>query len=337
MFNALIVNKDENGTISTGIEQITKAQLPNGTSDGPDKNVTVAIEFSTVNYKDGLCLGGIGGLVKTYPHVPGIDFAGTVEASDDARYAVGDKVVLTGWRVGEAHWGGYAQFARVNADWLVPLASGITTKQAMAIGTAGLAAMLGCLALEDNGLTLEAKQPILVTGASGGVGSIAAAILSGYGYRVAAVTGSPQNADYLTMLGASQIIARAELAETIKKPLESEAWAGCIDAVGGQMLARIIGQMAYGSAIAAIGNSGGISVPANIIPFLLRGIKLVGIDSTRQPFAGRRRAWQRLATDLDKSKLDAITQIATLSEVPELGRAILNGELRGRIVIDVNR
>ena len=329
MFNAMVVNKDDEGNISAGVEQISEAQLPEG-------NVTVAVEYSTVNYKDGLCLGPGAGLVKTYPHVPGIDFAGTVESSDDPRYSVGDKVVLTGWRVGEIHWGGYAQKARVNADWLVALPDGLSTKDAMAIDTAGLSSMLGVLALEDAGLTPETDKPVLVTGASGGVGSVAVALLSKLGYQVAAVTGRPETADYLTSLGATQIVPRADIAEAIKKPLESESWAGCIDAVGGEMLARVIGQIAYNGAIAAIGNSGGAAVPANVMPFLLRGVKLIGIDSARQSYEGRLRAWSRLATDLDKSKLEDIIDIAKLSDLPALGKAVLKGELKGRVVIDVN-
>ena len=329
MFNAMVVNKDEDGNTSASVQQITEDQLPEG-------NVTVAVKYSTVNYKDGLCLGPGAGLVKTYPHVPGIDFAGTVETSDDPRYNVGDKVVLTGWRVGEIHWGGYAQKARVNADWLVALPDGLSTKDAMAIGTAGLSSMLGVLALEDYGLTPSVEKPVLVTGASGGVGSVAVAILSKLGYQVAAVTGRPETADYLNGLGATQIVARSDINEAIKKPLESEAWAGCVDAVGGEMLARAIGQIAYGGTIAAIGNSGGAAVPANVMPFLLRGIKLVGIDSARQSYEGRLRAWKRLATDLDKSKLEDIIEVANLSDLPALGKAVLNGELKGRVVIDVN-
>ena len=329
MFNAMMVTKDDEGNISAGVQQISEDQLPDG-------NVTVAVEYSTMNYKDGLCLGPGAGLVKTYPHVPGIDFAGTVEASDDARYKLGDKVVLTGWRVGEIRWGGYAQKARVDADWLVPLPDSMSTKDAMAVGTAGLSSMLGVLALEDNGLSPDASKPVLVTGASGGVGSVAIAILSKLGYDVAAVTGRPETADYLTSLGATHIVPRSDIAEAIKKPLESEAWAGCIDAVGGEMLARTIGQIGYGGTIAAIGNSGGAAVPANVMPFLLRGIKLIGIDSARQAYAGRLRAWQRLGTDLDKTKLENIISIAKLSDLPDLGKTVLEGGLKGRVVVDVN-
>ena len=229
-FNALVVEKDEDGGTRAWVQALDDSRLPAG-------DVTVAVDYSTVNYKDGLCIGPGGGLVRHYPHIPGIDFAGTVEASDDPRYAPGDKVVLTGWRVGEAHWGGYAQKARVKADWLVPLPDGLTTRQAMAVGTAGFTAMLAVMALEDHGIK---SGPVLVTGAAGGVGSVATAILAHLGYQVAAVTGRPETADYLTSLGATQIVAREELAETVKRPLEGETWGGCVDAVGGAMLARVL-------------------------------------------------------------------------------------------------
>ena len=233
--------------------------------------------------------------MRTYPHVPGIDFAGVVEASGDARYKPGDKVVLTGWRVGEVHWGGYAEKARVKADWLVPLAAGLTTRQAMAVGTAGLTAMLAIMALEDHGLTPD-KGEVLVTGAAGGVGSVAVAHPGGgWAIEVAAVTGRPETADYLQGLGAARIVPREELAETVKRPLESETWAGCVDAVGGAMLARVLGQMKYGASVAAVGLAGGAALPATVIPFLLRGVNLLGIDSVLQPYADRVRAWDRIA------------------------------------------
>ena len=265
MFNALVVRKDEeSGKTSAAVEQLSLDQLPEG-------EVTVAVDYSTVNYKDGLCIGPGGGLVRKYPHVPGIDFAGTVEASSDGRYKPGDKVVLTGWRVGEAHWGGYAQKANVRADWLVPLPEGLDTRQAMAVGTAGFTAMLAVMALEDHGLE-PGHGPVLVTGAAGGVGSVATAILANLGYEVAAVTGRPETEDYLRGLGAAQIVPRAEINETTKRPLESENWAGCVDAVGGAMLARVLGQMKYGASVSAVGLAGGAGLPATVIPFLLRGV-----------------------------------------------------------------
>jgi acrylyl-CoA reductase (NADPH) len=326
MFNAMIVEKNDAGQTSASVQQIDLDRLPAG-------EVTVAVDYSTVNYKDGLCLGPGGGLVRNYPHIPGIDFAGTVEASDDARYKPGDKVVLTGWRVGEAHWGGYAQKARVKADWLVPLPEGLSTRDAMAVGTAGLTAMLAVMALEDHGIK---AGPVLVTGASGGVGSVATAILSHLGYKVAAVTGRPEGADYLRDLGATEIIAREELAETVKRPLEGERWGGCVDAVGGAMLARVLGQMEYGASVAAVGLAGGAGLPATVIPFLLRGVNLLGIDSVMQPYDNRLRAWKRVASDLPMDKLQAMITPATLSDLPRLGTDILQGQVRGRVVVDVN-
>jgi len=328
MFNALMVRKNDDGKTSAQVEQISVDDLPEG-------EVLVAVEYSTVNYKDGLCIGPGGGLVRTYPHVPGIDFAGTVEASDDPRYKVGDKVVLTGWRVGEAHWGGYAQKARVKADWLVPLPDGLDTRQAMAVGTAGFTAMLAVMALVDHGLK-AGNGPVLVTGAAGGVGSVATAILAAKGYEVAAVTGRPDAADYLKSLGASQIVAREDINETTKRPLEAETWAGCIDAVGGDMLARVLGQMKYGASVAAVGLAGGMGLPATVIPFLLRGVNLLGIDSVMQPYANRQRAWERIAADLPMDKLEAMSQPATLNDLPVLGKAILKGQIKGRVVVDVN-
>jgi acrylyl-CoA reductase (NADPH) len=328
MFNALIVDKDETGATTASVQEISTDRLPEG-------NVTVAVDYSTVNYKDGLCLGSGGGLVRNYPHVPGIDFAGTVEASEDPRYAVGDKVVLTGWRVGEVRWGGYAQKARVNGDWLVPLPEGLTTHQAMAVGTAGFTAMIAIMALEDHGLTPE-KGEVLVTGAAGGVGSVATAILAHLGYDVAAVTGRPETESYLRDLGASRIVSREDLAETVKRPLEAETWAGCVDAVGGAMLARVLGQMKYGASVAAVGLAGGAGLPATVVPFLLRGVNLLGIDSVMQPYDNRVRAWQRIATDLPMDRLEAMVHPATLSDLPKLGADILKGQVKGRVVVDVN-
>jgi acrylyl-CoA reductase (NADPH) len=328
MFNALIVNKDDEGKTSASVGQI-------GLDDLPEGDVVVAVDYSTVNYKDGLCIGPGGGLVRNYPHVPGIDFAGTVETSNDPRYAAGDKVVLTGWRVGEMHWGGYTQKARVKADWLVPLPSGLTTRQAMAVGTAGFTAMLAVMALQDHGMQPE-QGPVLVTGAAGGVGSVATAILSHLGFEVAAVTGRPDTANYLKSLGATQIVARDEINETVKRPLESENWAGCVDAVGGPMLARVLGQMKYGASVAAVGLAGGANLPATVIPFLLRGVNLLGIDSVMQPYDNRLRAWERIATDLPMDKLEAMIHPATLGDLPQLGADILKGQVKGRVVVDVN-
>ncbi|WGH80403.1 acryloyl-CoA reductase [Jannaschia ovalis] len=325
MFKALVVEKDDDGT-HAAVKDLTLDDLP-------ETEVTVAVEYSTVNYKDGLCIGPGGGLVRKYPHVPGIDFAGTVETSSDDRYAPGDKVVLTGWRVGEAHWGGYSQKARVRADWLVPLPDGLTTRQAMAVGTAGFTAMLAVQALEDHGIK---AGPALVTGAAGGVGSVAVALLAALGKEVAAVTGRPEQEEYLRGLGATQIVPRAELAETVKRPLESETWGGCVDAVGGPMLARLLGQMEYGASVAAVGLAGGANLPATVIPFLLRGVNLLGIDSVMQPYDNRVRAWKRLAELLPMDKLEGMVTEATLADLPKLGADILKGRVRGRVVVDVN-
>src|SRR6056297_3238431 len=328
-FRALVVEGEEQGQKSASVQTLEDDDLPQA-------EVTVAVEYSTVNYKDGLCIGPGGGLVRKYPHVPGIDFAGTVEASDDERYKPGDKVVLTGWRVGEAHWGCYAEKARVKADWLVPLPDGLTTRVAMAVGTAGFTAMLAIMALEDHGIS-PSKGEVLVTGAAGGVGSVATAALANLGYEVAAVTGRPEQEDYLKGLGAARIVPRADLAETVKRPLEAETWAGCVDAVGGVMLGRVLKQMKYGCSVAAVGLAGGAAIEGALItPFILRGVNLLGIDSVMQPYEARLRAWQRIASDLPMAKLEAMVQPATLSDLPQLGRDILKGQVKGRVVVDVN-
>ena len=328
MFKALVVEKGEGGT-SAAVRELDESRLPE-----VEGGVTVRVAHSTLNYKDGLCIGPGGGLVRSYPHVPGIDFAGTVEASGDARYAPGDEVVLTGWRVGEAHWGGHAELARVRGDWLVPLPEGLSPRQSMAVGTAGLTAMLAILALEDHGLAPGGDE-VLVTGAAGGVGSVATAILAAKGYRVAAVTGRPETQGYLTDLGAARIVPRSELAETVKRPLERETWAGCVDAVGGAMLARVLGQMAYGGSVAAVGLAGGAALPATVIPFLLRAVNLLGIDSVMQPYEARVRAWAGIASHLPIDKLEAMVVPAALDDLPRLGAEILQGKVRGRVVVDL--
>ena len=328
MFRALVVEKAADGGGRASVQDLALDRLPEG-------NVTVDIDYSTINYKDGLCLDPGRGMVRTWPHVPGIDFAGRVAQSADARYRVGDAVILTGWRVGEIRWGGFATKARVQADWLVPLPNGLSTRQAMAVGTAGLTAMLAVMALEDHGLTADQGE-VLVTGAAGGVGSVTTAILARLGYRVAAVTGRPETEAYLRGLGAARIIPRAELAEVVKRPLEAESWAGCVDAVGGAMLARVLGQLTYGASVAAVGLAGGAMVPASVIPFLLRGVNLLGIDSVLRPYEDRVRAWDRITRELPLDKLEAMIRSAGLAEVPDLGAAILRGEVRGRVVVDVN-
>lgn len=327
MFRALIVDKATDGTMTQAIQTIEQSRLPAG-------DVTVDVAYSTLNYKDGLCLTGAGGLVRSYPHVPGIDFAGTVRESQSPRYKPGDQVVLTGWRVGETWWGGYAERARVKAEWLVALPSGLTPRLAMAVGTAGLTSMLAVMALEEHGLA-PGNGEVLVTGAAGGVGSVAVAILARLGYQVAAVTGRPETEAYLRGLGAARIVPRAELAEVSKRPLESETWAGAIDAVGGAMLARILGQMKYGASVAAVGLAGGAQLPATVVPFLLRGVNLLGIDSVMQPFARREKAWARIARDLPPERLEAMITEAGLADLPGLARSILRGGVKGRLVVDV--
>ena len=326
-FQALVL-READGRVTPAIETLTEDALPDG-------DVTVQVEYSTLNYKDGMVLGGVGRLVRAYPHVPGIDFAGTVLSSRAERYKPGDRVVLTGWRVGETHWGGYAQRARVRGDWLVKLPDGLGAKDAMAIGTAGLTAMLAVLALEEHGLRPGAG-PVLVTGAAGGVGSMAVALLAGLGHEVAATTGRPQTADYLRSLGASRIVERAALAETTNRPLEAETWAGAIDSVGGTTLARLLGQMKHSASVAACGLAGGVGLPASVVPFLLRGIKLLGIDSVLQPYDRRVQAWDRLARDLPRKRLAEMTSLCALADLPAKGADILKGQIRGRLVVDVN-
>jgi acrylyl-CoA reductase (NADPH) len=328
LMRALLSDRAGDGTVTADVTEVDEARLPEG-------EVLVDVLWSTVNYKDGLCLSPRAGLlVKSWPHVGGIDFAGHVAQSSDPRWRPGDPVILTGWRVGETRWGGYATRARVRGDWLVRPPAGMTLRQAMAVGTAGLTAMLAILELEAHGLA-PGQGEVLVTGAAGGVGSIAVALLSRLGHQVAAVTGRPETEDYLRGLGAARIVPRAALAEPSPRPLESETWAGCIDAVGGAMLARVLGQMRYRAAVAAVGNAGGNAVPASIIPFLLRGVKLLGIDSAMCPIPERERAWARIARDLPAELLEAMIRPARLAEVPALAAEILAGRVRGRVVVDV--
>jgi acrylyl-CoA reductase (NADPH) len=327
MFKALVVDTN-GGTVSSSLQIINEASLPAG-------DVRVAVEYSTVNYKDGLVVTGQGGLVKRYPHVPGVDFAGSVIESAHPAYKPGDKVVLTGWRVGEVQWGGYSQKASVNGDWLVPLPVGLTTRQAMAVGTAGLTAMLAVMSLESHGLAPSAGE-VLITGAAGGVGSIAIAILAKLGFQVVASTGRMQAKDYLESLGAASVIDRSSFAETAKRPLEGERWAGCIDSVGGNTLARVLAQTRYGQSVAAVGLAGGNKLDHTVIPFILRGVNLLGIDSVMCPIPRRLQAWGRVQKDLPLDKLDAITEVAALADVPRIAAQILQGQIRGRVVIDVN-
>lgn len=323
-FPALVLSEAD-GKVSGEIKTLSDSDLPEG-------DVTVRVEYSDLNYKDGLVLNGLGGLVRNYPHVPGIDFSGTVEASNHARYRAGDKVVLTGWRVGEVHWGGFAGKARVKGDWLVPLPKRVDARQAMAVGTAGLTSMLCVLALEDLGVTPDSGK-VIVTGAAGGVGSVAVAILAKLGYEVAAVTGRAGTHDYLKSLGAAEIVEREALSEPVKKPMESAVWAGAVDTVGGATLSRLIGQMAYGAPIAACGNAGGIKIETNVLPFILRAVKLIGVDSVMVPFEERLRVWERIGHDLPMDKLEDMVEEIGLEGVMEAGGRILKGQVRGRTLV----
>jgi acrylyl-CoA reductase (NADPH) len=320
--------READGKVTAAIERVDEAALPPG-------EVTVAVEYSTLNYKDGLILNGLGRLVRNYPHVPGIDFAGTVERSAAPSWRPGDKVILTGWRVGETQWGGYAEKARVKASQLVRLPEGLSAKQAMAIGTAGFTAMLAVMGLEERGLR-PASGEVLVTGAAGGVGSIAVTLLAARGYRVIASTGRPEQHEFLSGLGAAGFIDRAALAKPPARPLDSERWAGAIDAVGSTTLASVLTQLSYGAAVAACGLAGGSDLPATVIPFLLRGVSLLGIDSVMCPQERRRAAWDRLAHELPLAKLDALTETVPLAAALALGQKILKGGVRGRIVIDLH-
>jgi acrylyl-CoA reductase (NADPH) len=327
-FRALVLREAGEGKVEARVEALSEDALPAG-------DVTVAVEHSTLNYKDGMILHGLGRLVRQYPHVPGIDFAGTVERSESPKFKPGDKVILTGWRVGELHWGGHAQKARVKAEWLVRLPAGLTTARAMAIGTAGFTAMLAVMALERHGLK-PGDGEVLVTGATGGVGSVAIALLSAAGHQVVASTGRAEEHDYLMGLGAASILDRAELAASPTRPLDRGRWAGAIDAVGGTTLATLLTQLRQWASVAAVGNAGGIELHTTVIPFLLRGVNLLGIDSSPAPLEEREEAWRRLAQELSMDKLDAMTSRAPLAELPELASRILRGEVRGRIVVDVN-
>jgi acrylyl-CoA reductase (NADPH) len=327
-FRALLL-EEKDGKVSASFPTLEESALPQG-------DVTVDVSHSTLNYKDGLILNGIGRLVRKYPHVPGVDFAGTVAVSQSPHYKAGDRVILTGWRVGEQHWGGYAQKARVKAEWLVPMPAGLTPQRAMAVGTAGFTAMLAVMDLEAHGIKREAGE-VLVTGAAGGVGSVAVALLAKLGYQVAASTGRAEQADYLKSLGAASIVPRAELAVEKPKPLASERWNYAIDTVGGTVLANVLPGLRYGTAVAACGNAGGNELGTSVLPFILRGVDLIGVDSVMRPFADRKAAWDRLVRDLPMDKLDAMTGVAGLRDLPELAAKILKGQVRGRTVIDLSR
>jgi acrylyl-CoA reductase (NADPH) len=324
-FKAVVIEKTESGT-KGALTDFDEANLMDG-------DVTVRVEYSTLNYKDGLALTGKAPVVRRFPMIAGIDFAGTVESSSHPAWKPGDKVILNGWGLGETHLGAYAQKARVKGDWLVRLPSGMSTREAMAIGTAGYTAMLAVMALERHGLT-PAAGPVVVTGAAGGVGSVAIAILAKLGFTVQAATGRPQEAEFLKGLGASEIIDRKELAGP-PKPLAKERWAGGIDAVGSTTLANLLSMTRYGGAVAACGLAGGMDLPASVAPFILRGVCLYGIDSVMCPIDRRREAWNRLEKDLDRAKLAALATEIGLADVFQTAPRIMQGQVRGRIVVKI--
>jgi acrylyl-CoA reductase (NADPH) len=326
MFKGILIEKDEAG-YRASLTDLDEAGLPEG-------DVTVRVSHSTLNYKDALAITGKGPVVRKFPMVPGIDLAGTVEHSTHPDYETGEAVILNGWGVGETHWGGLAQKARMNGNWLVPLPGQFTPQQAMAIGTAGYTAMLCVLTLERHGVT-PANGEILVTGAAGGVGSVATAVLTRLGFNVVAVSGRPSEADYLKSLGAVEVLDRAMFA-TPGKPLGKERWAGAVDVVGSHTLANVCATIKYRGVVTACGLAGGMDFPATVAPFILRGVTLAGIDSVMCPRRERLEAWRRLGSDLDISKLAAISKEVGLSEVMPLAAQLLNGEVRGRVVVDVN-
>ncbi|HEV2514726.1 MAG TPA: MDR family oxidoreductase [Devosia sp.] len=325
-FRALVTDRLPDGELRSSLKMLTDDQLPAG-------DVLVSIEWAGLNYKDALCLTGQGGLVRNYPHVGGIDFAGRVVESSDARYHPGQAVILTGWRVGEIHWGGYAQRARVKADWLVPLPKRFSTRTAMMLGTAGLAAMLAVNRLQAEGVR-AGEGEVLVTGAGGGVGSIAVLLLSRLGYEVAAVTGRAELGEQLTRLGASRIVSRDEVLTPTGKVLDKEQWSGAIDSVGGPLLGEVLKKVRYGGAVAAIGNAGGRNWDASVIPFILRNISLCGIDTVMQPFEARRSAWDRLTNLFVPAAFEPMLTEARLEDLPELAARMLEGKIAGRVVIN---
>lgn len=330
MFKALIIDQAEDNTISATVEEVSEDRLPQ------DGEVDIAVEYSTVNYKDGLCLNGLGRLVKTYPHVPGVDFSGTVTDSRDDRFKPGDKVIMHGWRGGEIRWGGYATKANEKADWLTPLPAGMSSYEAMCLGTAGFTAMLAIKRLEGDGMNPDGGE-ILVTGAGGGVGSVATILLASKGYKVAAMTGRPEVADYLMKLGASRIVSRDEMLDDPGKVLESSVWGGCIDSVGGALLGRILKQLNYGAGLASLGNAAGVELTGNIMPFLLRGVNVFGIDSVAYPMDKRAEIWQALADEMPKAPLVGMVTEIGLGDLADYGKKILEGQVRGRLVVDVNK
>lgn len=325
-FRALVVEEGDGGR-AVGLRDVPVAQLPPG-------EVLVRVAYSTLNYKDGLAVTGKGKVLRASPMAPGIDFAGTVVESSAPEYRPGDEVVLTGWGVGERHWGGFSQLNRVPAEWLVPLPAGLSLRRAMAIGTAGFTAMLCVIAMERHGLR-PGEREVVVTGAAGGVGSVGVALLARAGYRVVASTGRPEEADYLQGLGAAAVVHR-QLFIGAGRPLEGERWAGALDTVGGPTLGGIFRSVAYHGVVAACGNAGGAEFTASVFPFILRGVKLIGVESVLVPPAERRAAWARLARDLPADLIDRMTEVIPLGAVPAYSEAITAGRVRGRVVVDVS-
>ncbi|WP_422445719.1 MULTISPECIES: MDR family oxidoreductase [unclassified Endozoicomonas] len=323
MFKALVLNQQDNNTVAS-IEQLDESTLPAG-------DVIVAVDYSSLNYKDGLAITGKGKIIRDFPMVPGIDYAGQVISSGDDRYQPGDSVILTGWGVGENHWGGMAEKASVPANYLVSMPAGLDSRKAMIIGTAGLTAMLCVMALQDAGITPE-KGEILVTGASGGVGSVAITLLDQLGYQVVAASGRPENSDWLKSIGADRVIDRAELLEPAR-PLEKQLWAGAIDTVGSKVLAKVLAQVDYQGAVAACGLAGGFDLPTTVMPFILRGVKLLGVDSVMCPIEKRTQAWNRIVELLPESFYSDAAKEVSLDAVPELAEAITNGQVTGRTLI----
>ena len=327
MFKALLLTRSEDSSLQCELTELDESRLPEG-------EVLVQVAYSTLNYKDGLAITGKAPVVRSYPMVPGIDFAGTVLESSDERYQAGDKVLLNGWGVGETHWGGLAQKARVKADWLVPLPAGLDERHAMSIGTAGYTAMLCVMALQRHGITPE-QGPVLVTGANGGVGSIAIALLARLGFEVHASTGRLHEAEHLKRLGASELVDRASL-DAAGRPLQKERWAAAVDSVGSHTLANVCASIRYGGAVAACGLAQGMDFPATVAPFILRGVSLLGVDSVMAPYARRHEAWQRLAAELPPDILAANTSTIGLAEAAATAERLLEGQVRGRVVVDVN-
>jgi len=326
MFKALVLNQNDGKTVAE-VTELSLEQLP-------DQNVLVKVDYSSLNYKDGLAITGKGKIIRNFPMVPGIDLVGTVEESADDRYQKGDKVVLTGLGVGENHWGGFAEYARLNADWLVPLPEGMDPVRTMQIGTAGLTAMLCVMALEEGGVTPD-KGPVIVSGAAGGVGSVAVSILAGLGYQVTAITGRPETESYLKGLGASEIVSREQMAEPAR-PLEKQRWAGAVDTVGDNILGRILSETDYGGVVTACGLAASFKLPTTVMPFILRNVRLQGVDSVMCPYARRQEAWKRLQAHLPDNAVGDIAQIIALNELPDYAERITNGQIKGRVVVDLN-